>query len=169
MPASNLASTDAPPPPDLHPEASADAADALAVANRLRPVLVRIGRQLRRELHALNVTSGQASLLAVIHSSPGIGVGELAAREQTSAPTMCAHIDRLAAAGLVERVRRSNTESDRRRVGLKVTPEGERVLRAVRSRRTAWLARRLRTLSAADLAAIDAALEPLSRLAEVKP
>jgi hypothetical protein len=34
----------------------------------------------------------------------------------------------------------------------------------VRSRRTAWLAERLRGLSAPELAAIDAAVEPLTEL-----
>jgi hypothetical protein len=38
------------------------------------------------------------------------------------------------------------------------------VLRRVRSRRTAWLATRLRGLSDEDLAAVEAAIEPLSRL-----
>jgi hypothetical protein len=45
-----------------------------------------------------------------------------------------------------------------------VTPEAERVLRSVKSRRTAWLAARLKELSAADLAAVDAAIEPLQEL-----
>ena len=143
--------------------ATGDAA-SLAVANRLRPVLVRIGRQLRRELHSLSVTAGQASLLAVVGAHPGIGIGDLARRERMSAPTMCAHIDRLAAAGLVARTRAE--DGDRRRVGLRVTAEGERVLRAVRSRRTAWLATRLAGLSADELARIEAAIEPLGRLVE---
>jgi len=38
------------------------------------------------------------------------------------------------------------------------------VLRRVRSRRTAWLATRLRGLSPGELDAIEAAIEPLSRL-----
>jgi hypothetical protein len=38
------------------------------------------------------------------------------------------------------------------------------VLRRVRSRRTAWLATRLRGLSPAELLAVESALEPLSRL-----
>jgi hypothetical protein len=38
------------------------------------------------------------------------------------------------------------------------------VLRSVKSRRTAWLAARLRGLSDAELAAVDAAIEPLQEL-----
>ena len=40
----------------------------------------------------------------------------------------------------------------------------QRLLRRVRSRRTAWLAQRLAGLDAAELAAIEAAVGPLSRL-----
>jgi DNA-binding MarR family transcriptional regulator len=135
-------------------------ADATTVANRLRPVLVKLNRELRREIHSLGVTGGQVSLLALIRNEPGIGVRELAARERMSAPGMSKSVARLEAAGLVAR-----TElPDRRRVGLALTPAGDRVLRSVRSRRTAWLAERLRGLSADDLAAIDAALEPLAEL-----
>jgi DNA-binding MarR family transcriptional regulator len=49
-------------------------------------------------------------------------------------------------------------------VGLTLTDEGQRVLRRVRSRRTAWLATRLRDLSSEELEAVEAAIAPLSRL-----
>ena len=49
---------------------------------------------------------------------------------------------------------------------LALTDEAEGVLRSVRSRRTAWLAERLERLDPDELAAIDAALDPLSRLLE---
>lgn len=135
-------------------------ADPVTVANRLRPVLLKLNRELRRELHSLGVTGGQVSLLAAIRNEPGIGVLELAAQERMSAPGMSKYVARLEAAGLVER-----TElSDRRRVGLVLTPAGHRVLRSVRSRRTAWLAERLQGLSPEVLAAIDEAVEPLGEL-----
>jgi len=71
---------------------------------------------------------------------------------------MTKHVDRLERDGLVER---TQSEADRRRVGLTLKAEGQRLLRRVRSRRTAWLARRLDGLDAAELAAIEAAVEPL--------
>jgi DNA-binding MarR family transcriptional regulator len=74
---------------------------------------------------------------------------------------MSNHVDRLERDGLVTRTPSPN---DRRRVGLTLTDEGKRVLRRVRSRRTAWLASRLGALDAAELAAVEAAVEPLSRL-----
>jgi DNA-binding MarR family transcriptional regulator len=139
------------------------ATDPVTVANRLRPVLLKLNRHLRREIHSLGITGGQASLLFTIQRHPGIGVRELAALERMSAPGMSKYVARLVAAGLV--VREPSGE-DRRRVGLRVTREAERVLRSVKSRRTAWLAARLRGLSEAELESVDAAIEPLQELIE---
>jgi DNA-binding MarR family transcriptional regulator len=136
--------------------------DRHALAHRLRPVLLKLSRHLRREVHPLGVTGGQVTLLIQIKKQPGIGVRALAEREAMSAAGMSKALDRLERAGLVARA----PGADRRRVGLAVTPEGERVLRAVRSRRTAWLAERLKELPAEDVEAIDAAIEPLLRLVE---
>jgi len=145
-----------------------EAPDSVALANRLRPVLLQLARHLRREvLHAAGVTAGQASVLAAVAGQPGIGVGELAHREGLSAPSVVAHLDRLEAMGLVERARGVGAgASDRRRVGLTATAEGSRVLRAIRRRRTAWLASRLRRLDGDEVAALQAAVAPLSRLLE---
>ena len=140
---------------------TATAVDPLTVANRLRPVLLKLNRDLRREIHALGVTGGQASLLVQIKGSPGIGLRELAARERMSPAGMCRHVDRLVDAGLVDR---TPSPEDRRRVGLTVTAEGERVLRSVKSRRTAWLAERLMGLRKAELEAVDRAIDALHEL-----
>jgi DNA-binding MarR family transcriptional regulator len=139
------------------------APDTTDVANRLRPVLLKLARELRREVHSLGVTGGQVALLVQIKYAPGIGMRELAAKERISVPAISKFVARLEAAGLVER---QAVGGDRRRVGLHVTSAGHRVLRSVKSKRTAWLAERLRGLDADQLAAIDAAIEPLSELLE---
>lgn len=135
--------------------------EPLAVANRLRPALLRLARELRRESHALGVTGGQVSLLFQIQRHKGIGVRGLAALERMSPAAMSGYVDRLERAGLVER---TPDPKDRRRHGLSVTDEGDRVLRSVKSRRTAWLAARLEHLDPDELAAVDAAVEPLLSL-----
>jgi DNA-binding MarR family transcriptional regulator len=140
------------------------APNTTAVANRLRPVLLKLARELRREVHSIGVTGGQVSLLVQIQQTPGIGIRELAARERISVPGMSKYVARMEAAGLVER---QPVGGDRRRVGLHVTSAGQRVLRSVKSKRTAWLAERLRGLDPAQLEAIDAAIEPLFALLEV--
>jgi DNA-binding MarR family transcriptional regulator len=135
--------------------------DTVQIADRLRPVLLQVGRELRREAREVGVSPQQVSLLVAIKYQPGIGVRELAAREKISAPAMSNHVDRLQRDGLVTR---TPSDQDKRRVGLTLTDEGSRVLRRVRSRRTAWLATRLRGLTDDQLAAVDAAIEPLSEL-----
>jgi DNA-binding MarR family transcriptional regulator len=136
--------------------------DPIDLANRLRPVILQLARHLRRELHSLGVTNGQASILASIQSSPGIGLKELSEREGLSEPSICVQIDELENAGLVERQRTGAT--DRRRVRLQLTGNGMRVLRTVRSRRTAWLASRLENMETAKRRDINVALASLADL-----
>ncbi len=138
-----------------------EATDVAAVAERLRPVVLRLARELRRETEQLGVTSRQVTLLWLVREHPGLTLGELAALEGISAPSLSAHVDRLERAGLLERVRRGD---DRRCVGLALTPAGSQLLRRVRRRRTTWLARRLSRLEAGEVEAIERALEPLRRL-----
>jgi len=137
------------------------ATETVAVADALRPVLLRVGRELRREARAVGISPEQVGLLVAIKFEPGIGVRDLAARERVSPPAMTKHVDRLERDGLVVR---TPSRADRRRIGMTLTDEGQRALRRVRSRRTAWLASRLRELSDDELARVGAAIEPLSRL-----
>lgn len=132
-----------------------------AVANELRPVLLRLARELRREIHSLGVTGGQVSILAAIKHAPGITASAVAQGERISAPAMSNHLARLEKAGLVERTREG---LDRRRVGLSLTAEGEKVLRSVRQRRTAWLAAGLDKLTAKERDAIEHAIPALEKL-----
>ena len=131
------------------------------VASELRPVLIRLARELRKETEQLGITSRQATLLWLVKRGPGLSLAELAAEEGISPPAMSGHVDRLERAGLLERVRSSD---DRRRVGLRLTDDGERLMRRVRARRTTWLADRLRTLEPEALESIELALPALLRL-----
>jgi DNA-binding MarR family transcriptional regulator len=135
--------------------------DTVAVADTLRPVLLRVGRELRREARAVGISPEQVSLLVAIKYAPGIGIRDLATHERISAPALTKHVDRLERDGLVVR---TPSPDDGRRIGVALTEEGQRVLRRVRSRRTAWLATRLRKLDPDELAAVEAAIDPLSRL-----
>ena len=135
--------------------------DAVETADRLRAVLLKLSRELRREARAVGVSPGQATLLAAIKYSPGIGVNELAERERMSPPGMSGQVEKLVQAGYVQR---TPSPSDRRRIGLNLTDEGRRLLRSVRSRRTVWLAQRLGKLTPAELEALSVAIEPLGLL-----
>src|SRR5947209_8691731 len=131
--------------------------DSMTIAGRLRPVLLRIARELRREIHSLGVTGGQVSLLTSIERNPGISASELAERERVSAPAMSGHLVRLEAAKLIERTR----ATDRRRIGLFLSAEGEKVLRSVRTKRTAWLVARLERLDDDEREQIERSIDAL--------
>jgi DNA-binding MarR family transcriptional regulator len=134
--------------------------DPVTTANRLRPIVLRLGRELRREIHSLGVTGGQVSLLIAIKDEPGITAGELADRERVSAPGMSGHLVRLEAAKLIERRR----AADRRRIELFLTAEGEKVLKSVKNKRTAWLASRLERLTDEERERIEGAVDALEKL-----
>ena len=132
-----------------------------AVATELRPVLLRLARELRKETEQLGITARQATLLWLVKRRPGLSLAELAAEEGISPPAMSGHVDRLERAGFIERIRSSD---DRRRVGLRLTDDGQKLMRRVRARRTTWLSDRLGALDPAELDAIGAAVPALSRL-----
>ncbi len=131
------------------------------VAAELRPVLVRLARELRKETEQLGVTARQATLLWLVKRRPGLSLAELAAEEGITPPALSGNVDRLERAGLIERVRATD---DRRRVGLRLTEEGSRLLRRVRARRTTWLAERLGKLEPSELEAVEAAIPALARI-----
>ena len=57
-------------------------------AEALRPALLRLARNLRRETEALGVTSHQVTLLWLVRSRPGLSLRELAVEEGISAPSL---------------------------------------------------------------------------------
>ena len=136
------------------------------LAEHLRPVVMRLSRELRREVRLLGVTAGQVSLLFAIDRQPGVGVRELAAQEHVSPAAMSRHVRGLVDRGLI---RREGNPTDGRRQSLHVTDEGKQVIRRVKSRRTEWLADRLRMLPEGDLEAIGEAISPLWRLLDGEP
>ena len=139
---------------------------SLELAEELRPVLLRLARNLRKETETLGVTSHQVTLLWLVRNRPGLSLRELAEEEGISAPSLSGHVDRLESADLLRRVRSSE---DRRRVGLELTPEGRALLKRVRARRTTWLAERLELLTDDEREAVERALPALHALLETGP
>jgi DNA-binding MarR family transcriptional regulator len=114
------------------------------VAGRLRIAINRLQRRLRQESLG-GLSPAQASALGSVrrHGSPTLG--ELAAIEQVQPPTMTRIVASLAEAGMVTRV--ADT-IDRRSARVRITPAGERALERIRTRKNAFLLRRLGELSA---------------------
>jgi len=109
------------------------------VAGRLRIAVNRLQRRLRQESLG-GLSPAQASALGSVsrHGSPTLG--ELAAIEQVQPPTMTRIVASLAEAGMVTRVADAN---DRRSARARITPAGERALERMRTRKNAFLVRRL--------------------------
>ena len=139
--------------------------DIAALAETLRPSLLRISRRLRQEAKKAGVSALDALLLGQIMRTPGIGVCDLADEEQIARPTMSGHVKRLAAAGWVARL---DDAEDGRRSGLTITPAGLAALDTIRQLRNDWLASRLAALPRASRDALAAATEPLLQLLAVE-
>lgn len=139
----------------------ADSMDPAALADALRPALLRLSRRLRQESQRAGVSALEAMLLAEIKRQPGVGVCELADGERISRPAMSSHIKRLEAQGWIVR---TGDAADGRRSGLAITPSGLRRLDDIRRIRNDWLAARLSGLAPEALALLAAATGPLAQL-----
>jgi DNA-binding MarR family transcriptional regulator len=140
----------------------ADLGTPAEVAGNLRVALMRTVRRLKRETDGEHSVSVVAALASVSKRGP-LTLSELAEAEGVSRPSMT-----VLAANLLEQnlVAREPDESDGRLVRVRITPEGKRVLERSRTRRTAYLAKRLGALSAEELRTLDQAAVILLRLAE---
>ncbi|MBX3484916.1 MarR family transcriptional regulator [Phenylobacterium sp.] len=140
-----------------------DDTDIAALAEALRPAILKVSRRLRQEAQKVGLSIQDATLLAYIRKNPGVGVSALAEAEGTAKPTMSAHVKRLEAEGLVAR---SDNADDGRRSGLSITAAGARKLEALRRGRNDWLVGRLSRLGEDERALLAAAAPALFRLVE---
>lgn len=108
----------------------------------------------------LNLT--QLSCLSTIGREGPLALGELATREKLSAPFITKIVTKLEEAGLLVR---KTVPGDRRVSMVEVSPAGAALLEEIKSRRTMYLNQRLENLGASDIAALEAALPILERLA----
>lgn len=139
-------------------------ADAEDVA-RLRLALSRIGRQLRKHSSG-GLSASQISALASIDRDGPIVLGDLAAIEQIAPASVTRLVDKLGALGLVERTRDAE---DRRAIRVATTDEGSRLLREIRTRRSAWLAMQLEHLTPDQTERLFDALDALEQLSQPAP
>src|SRR6516225_11438957 len=105
--------------PDSISKAAPGADGVLALADALRPALLRASRALRREAQRAGVSALDAQLLGAVKNNAGIGVSALAEREQMTRASMSGHVKRLEKAGWIARA--EHEADDRRRVGLSLT------------------------------------------------
>jgi DNA-binding MarR family transcriptional regulator len=141
-----------------HPVTTVDGDAELAA--RLRLAVNRLARRLRHEGET-GIGPSQLSALATVDRSGPMTLGDLAAVEQVRPPSMTRIVSRLEEGGLVDR---QASEQDRRVARVRVTAAGRQLLQRSRTRKDAYLARRLQTLDAADRALMGEAVAVLERI-----
>jgi DNA-binding MarR family transcriptional regulator len=140
----------------------ASAPHDVELASRLRLVITRMARRLRQEA-GTDLGPSQLAALATIERHGPLAPSELADRERIRRPTATRVLARLVDAELVARI---PDPTDGRSAIVSATPRGRALLRRLRQRKTAYLARRMRELPSDDVEALARAAEVLERLLE---
>ena len=130
------------------------------LAARLRLAVTRTARRLRQEA-GTDLSPSLTAALATVERHGPLTPSELAHCERVQRPTATRIAARLETEGLVAR---TGDPTDGRVTLLSATPEGIALLRELRTRKNAYLARRLHDLPAEDLAALERAADVLERL-----
>ena len=138
------------------------APDNSELAARLRLLVNRLARRLRSQA-STDLSPSLTSALVTIERQGPITLGQLATRERVTPPSITRAVASLERLGLVQREAHPH---DRRITYVTVTADGEHTVQLSRTRKTAFLAKRLRELDAAELDAVRAALPLLERLLE---
>lgn len=133
-----------------------------ALAAQLRLVITRTARRLRQQA-GTELGPSQLSALSSVERHGPLTPSELARIERIQRPSATRIVSRLEDAGLVERVA---DPSDGRSFTVGLNADGRTLLTKLRTRKNAYLARRLRGLDDADLATLDRAAEILEDLLE---
>jgi len=142
--------------------AAVPAADDAELAAHLRLVVMRLARQLRSQTVAGLSPSLISALVSIERRGP-VMLGQLATLERVKPPSVTRMVASLEQAGLV---RREADPEDRRVARLSLTADGLRTVQRSRTRKTAYLAKRLGALGDADIESLRQALPVLERVLE---
>ena len=115
-------------------------------ATRLRYAVTRLSRRLRQSSLG-GVSPAQASMLAVVSRLKRPSLGDLAAAEQVSPPSVTRLVRDMERLGLIARV---VDDLDRRCTRVTITVRGRRELAAIHRRKDEFLERALAALPAAE-------------------
>lgn len=127
----NPTPTEAPPAPPTSP-----ARPHAETAQALRMATFRLARRLRAERAIDTMSDGQFAVLAALKKEGPHTLGELAARERVTPPSMNRTVNCLEESGWLTR---TPDDVDRRKVNIELTAEGLAVVTETVRRRDAWL------------------------------
>jgi DNA-binding MarR family transcriptional regulator len=134
-------------------------------AAHLRTAIVRTARRLRQEAAAetSGLTPTSVAALATIERHGPLTPSEIAAIERVKRPTITRTLRCLDREGLIDR---APDPEDGRSALVSVNGAGRERLRRLRGRKNAYLARRMRELSAEEVETLERAAEILERMRE---
>jgi len=134
------------------------------LAAELRVSVMRLRRRLANERHPDNELSlGAMAVLGCLYRNGELSVGELAAQERVQPPSMTRTVNCLEEGGYVAR---RPHDTDRRQVVVVLSDLGRETVLADRARRDAWLARKLKDLTAEERAVLRKAAPILEELSQ---
>lgn len=137
------------------------ATDAERLAADLRVAVARLARRLRQQT-GTDLTASLLSAMWSIENLEPVTLGDLAVAERVQPPTITRIASRLEESGLVVR---ETDPMDRRVMRVSLSAEGRRLLERTRTRRTAYLTKRIRDLDPEDRSVLERAAPILERLA----
>jgi DNA-binding MarR family transcriptional regulator len=132
-----------------------------SVADRLHSAAIHLLRRVRKQDAATGEGPARLSALSVLVFGGPMTLGQLASAEQVKPPTMSRIVTGLEEGRLAERIEDSK---DARRVRIRATPKGERLLHQGRRRRIEYLACHLDGLTREELATLDQAVKLLEEI-----
>lgn len=132
------------------------------LATDLRVTILRLSRRIRTESAADDLSEAQNCVLAALIRHGAATPRGLAEREGVQPPSMTRTLAALESLGYVAR---EAHPTDGRQVLIAITESGADYVARLRRRRSAWLASRLRGLSAEERATLAAAETILRRVA----
>lgn len=135
--------------------------DHAELASRLRLAITRTARRLRQQQGDASLSPTLIAALSTIERRGPLTPSELADIERVQRPTVTRIVARLGEVGLIER---TADEHDRRVARLQVTSDGRKLLRALRTRKTAYLAKRIEKLDPEERVVLERASEILERV-----
>jgi DNA-binding MarR family transcriptional regulator len=134
--------------------------DRTEIASRLHSAAVHLLRTVRSDDPAMDLTPARVSALSVLVFGGPRSLGELAAVEQVTAPTMSRLVSWLEGAGYVAREARAE---DGRVVTVRATPKAVRTLEAGRQRRVQHVRTLFDRLSDAEWSRLEKAVALIER------
>ncbi|MDB5124501.1 MAG: winged helix DNA-binding protein [Mucilaginibacter sp.] len=139
----------------------------LQLASDLRTGITRLVKKLRKESPTgLQLSITERSTLALLYQHKSLLPSELAAMEMITNQSMSQVLNHLFELGFITR---TPSDTDKRKVIISLTSEGERTLTRVRNERDEWLARAINeTCTPAEQNILNQALAPLNKLVDFK-